>query len=82
MTKPIEISLAEWAEIIKVREVQEGWGFENDMTAEEFSGRVYGVKFDFLSGGPGYAGDLYILQGDALEQPLLLIRREGVLVIA
>ena len=37
---------------------------------------VYGVEFDFESGGPGYIGDLYILHGDALTDagPMVLRR--------
>ncbi len=36
----------------------------------------YCVKFDFVSGGPGYCGDLFIIQGDALSEapPVSLIR--------
>ena len=52
------------------------WGLEPETTPEEFSDMVYGVKFDFTSGSPGYVGELYILQGDALtgDPPLVLIR--------
>ena len=42
---------------------------------------VYGVKFDFASGAPGYVGDLYILHGDALGEPMVFIRREGQLAL-
>ncbi len=57
--------------------VQEGWGIDEDETPEEFASKVYAVKFDFTSGGPGYCGELYILQGDALEPPMVLIREGG-----
>jgi len=71
MNKPLEISLAEWQEIVKVPEVREGW----QLTAEELADSAYGVKYDFTSGGPGYCGDLYILYGDALSgYPLVLVR--------
>jgi len=80
MNKPLEISLPEWKEIMKVRDVREGWGLEGDETPEQFAEMVYGVKFDFTSGSPGYVGDLYIIQGDALEpSPLMLIREKGTL---
>ena len=78
-TKPSEISLAEWAEIMRVPQVKEGWGIPDDETPESFSSYVYGVKFSFMSGGPGYSGYLFILQGDGLEPPLQLVRRKSVL---
>ncbi len=56
--------------------IRQSWGLENE-SPEEFAEVAYGVKFDFVSGGPGYVGDLYILHGDALGEPLTLIRQEG-----
>ena len=44
------------------------------MTVQNFKSVVYGVKFDFVSGSPGYVGDLFILLGDALSDPMTLIR--------
>lgn len=80
-TNPIRITPAEWEEIIRVPEVREGWGIQDDETSEDFARMVYGVKFNFVSGGPGYFGDLYILQGDALtgDPPLVLCRYDGTL---
>jgi hypothetical protein len=80
MNKPIEISLPEWKEIVGIKAVKEAWGLEN-VTAEEFASQVYGVKFHFQSGSPGYVGDLYIIQGDALTgyPPMAFIRRDGIL---
>jgi len=43
--------------------------------------RTYGVKFDY-DGGPGYNGDLYILRGYAMGEPMTLIRKVGKLVLA
>lgn len=79
--KPFEISAAEWREIIQVPKVREGWGLTDDQTAQDFARNVYGVKFHFYSGGPGYVGDLYILQGDALtgDPPVVLGRYDGAL---
>jgi hypothetical protein len=77
MNKPHSISLAEWKEIMEMPVVRESWGLEEDQTSEQFADMVYGVKFDFASGGPGYVGDLYILQGDALGEPMSIIRRNG-----
>jgi hypothetical protein len=77
-TKPLEISLPEWQEIMEVPEVRDSWGIENE-TPEEFASMVYGVKFNFISGSPGYIGDLYILQGDVLtgDSPFVLGRYDG-----
>lgn len=73
-TKPIEISDGEWDEIMKVPEVIEGWGLDGSLSSEDFKRCVYGVKFDFTSGGPGYCGDVFILLGDGLELPMTLYR--------
>jgi hypothetical protein len=81
MNKPQDISSAEWKEIIQVPVVRESWGLDNE-TAEQLAEMVYGVKFDFVSGSPGYIGDLYILHGDALGEPMVLVRKDGRLVAA
>ncbi len=61
--------------------VRESWGLE-DETPEQFADLVYGVKFKFSAGMmPGYVGDLYILHGDALGEPITIIREDGKLVI-
>lgn len=84
MNTPQPISAAEWEEIVRVPAVRDAWGLDEDETGELFASRVYGVKFDFVSGGPGYVGDLYILQGDNLSEvpPVALIRRNGTIVPA
>ena len=71
---PQPISPKEWQQIIAVPAVREAWGLEDDMTPSDFAGSVYAAKFDFVSGSPGYVGDLYILQGDALTgaSPMVL----------
>lgn len=80
-TKPLEISPSEWKEIIQLPVVRESWGLE-DETPEQFADLVYGVKFKFSAGMmPGYVGDLYILHGDALGEPITIIREDGKLVI-
>lgn len=79
MHKPQVISLAKWKEIIRVPEIRESWGLDE----KEFADMVYGVKFDFTPGMmPGYSDDLYILYGDALGEPMTLIRQDGRLVVA
>ena len=81
MNMPKVPSIEEWKEIMEVPEVKESWGLSGDETPEEFGEIAYGAKFDFVSGGPGYVGDLYILCGDALGEPLTLIRKNGDLVV-
>jgi len=81
MNKPQEISIAEWEEIMQVPEIRESWGIQGSETPEQFADMVYGVKFHY-NGGPGYNGDLYILHGDAMGEPMTLIRRDGKLVLA
>jgi hypothetical protein len=79
--KPIQISDSEWKEIMEVKAVRDGWGLEKDATVDDFCSIVYGVKFNFRSGSPGYSGDLYIIQDDTLEIPVRLIRSNGKLKI-
>lgn len=73
--------MPEWQEIIASPAVRLAWGLINE-SAEDFADSVYGVKFNFVSGSPGYIGDLYILQGDVLtgDPPVILARRNGELV--
>jgi len=75
----MQLSETEWREIIAIPEVREGWGLEDDVTVDDFRSLVYGVKFDYITGGPGYFGDLYIVQDDSLQSPLAFIRRNGTL---
>jgi hypothetical protein len=77
--EPKTISDAEWRELMALREVREGWGLEDDWSVEDFKSLVYAAKFDYITGGPGYFGDLYIVQGDSLQPPLVFIREDGAL---
>jgi hypothetical protein len=82
---PHPLSLEEWRQIIAVPAVREAWGLEDDVKPSEFAGTVYAAKFDFVSGSPGYFGDLYILQGDALtgDGPMVLRRaKDGGLLVS
>lgn len=81
---PRKITTAEWKEITAVPAVRDAWGLEDDHNPVEFASLVYGVKFNFVSGSPGYVGDLYILQGDALTEiaPMVLRRdKDGHLIV-
>ena len=75
-TKPKEITIDEWREIVEIAFVREAWGlYDIKLAPEEFAKSAYGAKFDFVSGSPGYCGDLYIIYGDALSgKPVLIIR--------
>lgn len=62
-------------EISQLEAIREMWGAENaDEMATILREAVYAAKFHFVSGGPGYVGDLYILHGDALGEPVTLVR--------
>jgi len=78
LNDPIAITTEEWKEIMSLPIVRDSWGLE-DETPEDFRNMVYGVKFNFHSGSPGYVGDLYILQGDVLtgDPPFILGRYDG-----
>jgi len=82
MHAPQALSIEEWKEVMEVPEVRESWGLAPDEVPEVFASMVYAAKFDFVSGTPGYVGDLFILCGDALGEPLTLIRQGGKLVVA
>jgi hypothetical protein len=74
---PKTIANNEWKEIVTLPAVREAWGLDDDAAPLEFASTVYGAKFEFMSGGPGYSGDLYILQGDAItEVPPMVLRRD------
>ena len=82
--KPQQISNTESKEIIAVPAVREAWGLAGDVTPIEFESIVYGVKFNCVSGSPGYVGDIFGLHGDALSEvaPMALRReRDGHLIV-
>ncbi len=75
----MHLSASEWQEIAAIPEVREGWGLADDESVDHFKSLVYGAKFDYITGGPGYFGDLYIIQDDSLEPPLTFVRQNGAL---
>jgi hypothetical protein len=82
MNKPQELSMAEWRELMQLAVVREAWGIQDSESPEQFADMAYGVKFKFSSGmAPGYCGDLVILSGDALGEPMTFIRENGNLVL-
>jgi hypothetical protein len=82
MNKPQELSIAEWKELMQLSVVRESWGIQDNETPEQFADIAYGVKFKFSPvTAPGYCGDIYILSGDALGEPMTFIREDGNLVL-
>lgn len=81
--KPNALSPDEIKEIAAMEDIQEMWGAVNAAEMQEMlETTVYAVKFNYHSGSPGYVGDYFILQGDALGEALELIRnKDGQLVI-
>lgn len=57
-----------WNEIARIPDVSEGYGIDDIPEHERGSvlaDSAYGAVFeDFATGGPGYIGPLYIVQGD------------------
>ena len=75
---PHTIKDKEWEEIVNLPAVKVAWGLDDNADPAEFASAVYGAKFNFFSGSPGYVGDLYILQGDAISGvPPMVLRRDS-----
>ena len=84
--RPLPLTESEWREIIQLPLIRCSWGLDHDpdITLDAWREGVYVAKFDFVSGCPGYAGDLFVLMGDELMAcPIVLIRdRSGKLTPA
>jgi hypothetical protein len=80
---PQNLTEAEWKELGSIPVIRESWGLEDDQDPLELSSLAYGAKFNFVTGiMPGYVGDLYVLQGDALGEPMVLRRnKDGKLIV-
>jgi hypothetical protein len=80
--KPMPLTHDEIEEIAGIENIQQMWGaFDAAEMADTLENHVYAVKFNFHSGGPGYVGEYFILAGDALGEPVQLIRRDRRLVL-
>jgi hypothetical protein len=73
---PHKLTEAEWREIGSLPVIRESWGLEDDQNPLDLASLAYGAKFDFVSGSPGYVGELYVLLGDSLGEPMVLRRDE------
>jgi len=75
---PKALTNDEIKEIAAMTDIQEMWGAEDiDEMVGILQDNAYAARFDFMSGGPGYFGDLFILFGDAPGVPIRLIRVKG-----
>jgi hypothetical protein len=73
---PHKLTEAEWREIGRLPVIRESWGLEDDQNPLDLALLAYGAKFDFVSGSPGYVGEVYVLLGDSLGEPMVLRRDE------
>jgi hypothetical protein len=78
---PHKLTEAEWRELGSLLVVRESWGLEDGQDPLDLASLAYGAKFHFVSGSPGYVGDLYVLQGDALGEPMVLRRENDQLIV-
>ena len=72
---PRTLSPQEWEEIAAVPYVREAWGLSDDESGEHLASVCYGAKFDFVTGGPGWAGDIFVIHDDAFGGPPVVFRR-------
>ncbi len=72
---PHKLTTAEWRELGSLPVVRESWGLAEEQDPRDLATLAYGAKFDFVSGSPGYVGDIYVLQGDALGEPMVFRRK-------
>jgi hypothetical protein len=82
---PYPLTQAEWKEIRDIPAVRDAWGMKDNEGLGVLSSQIYAAKFNFVSGSPGYVGDLVILQGDVLTgHPPFVLRRgqDGKLMVA
>jgi hypothetical protein len=78
---PRSLTEQEWAEVYQQPDVRALWGLDSEtgLTVDDWKVSVYAVHFDFVSGSPGYVGDLYLIQGDYLADvpPAVLVRDDN-----
>lgn len=65
----------DWAEIAKLPAVRQAWGLADDDGGNDLASMCYGATFQFVTGGPGWAGELFIVHDDAFGGPPFVFRR-------
>lgn len=60
---PHQITPTEWAEIRDFPGTAEAFWLNGSETPGDLADQIYGVRFDYQTDGPGYAGDLFLLKG-------------------
>jgi hypothetical protein len=80
---PYKLTEAEWKELGSVPVVRESWGLEDGEDPLDLASLAYGAKFNFVAGMmPGHVGDLYILGGESISEPMILRRdKDGMLIV-
>jgi hypothetical protein len=71
---PHKLTEAEWRELGNLPVIRESWGLEENEDPLHIASLAYGAKFDFISGSPGYVGDVFVLLGDSLGEPMAFRR--------
>jgi hypothetical protein len=80
---PHKLSEAEWRELGSVPVIRESWGLEEGQNPLDLALLAYGAKFDFVSGMmPGYVGEIYVLVGDSLGEPMVFRRDKNGGIVA
>jgi hypothetical protein len=72
--KPLALMGNELKELAAHPGLQEMWGADNSAEMETILRHIYTVKFEFVSGGPGYVGDLFLIHGDVLDSTIPVVR--------
>lgn len=71
---PHKLTNAEWRELGNLTVIRESWGLQDDQDPLDLAILAYGAKFDFISGSPGYVGEIFVLLGDSLGEPMVCRR--------
>ena len=73
---PRPLTESEWEELAQLESVRDSWGLQNSgAPAAELAATAHGVRFNFsCTTQPGYCGDLYVLLGEAFDEPFVIIR--------
>lgn len=74
--QPRPLTDKEWAEVAALPAVREAWGLPDADAGRQLAACAFGARFDFSTGGPGYAGDLFVIHDDAFGGPPLVLTRD------